>query len=109
MLGNYTFVGLAIWQGKIGLLYNFALARQDDLGRKQFILSRRSASSESSPFFKAILKVYFMELYWLLAIGSRLFLYWLLPPIGPIHCGVGSIGPIELPINRFGGRYVSNS
>ena len=48
---------------KIGLLYNFSLARQNDLGRKRFILSRRSASSESSPFFKAILKVEFRELY----------------------------------------------
>ena len=61
--------------------------------------------------FKAILKVEFRELYlppffvyWLLA---HVCLYWLLAPIGPIHCGVGSIGPIELPINRFGGRYVN--
>ncbi len=41
--------------------------------------------------------------YWLL---TPFFFYWQLAPIGPIDCGVGSIGPIELPINRFGGRYV---
>ena len=87
------FLGLATWQRKIGLLYNFSLARQNDLRRKRFILSRRSASSESSPFFKAILKVELRELYLppflLLAIGFPLFLfigYWpgvgLLLPIG---------------------------
>ena len=42
---------------------------------------------------------------------TKLFLFVLycllvLPIALPIDCGVGSIGPIELPINRFGGRYV---
>ena len=45
----------------------------------------RSGSSESSPFFKAILKVEFRDLYLppflLLAIGfPPFFCYWLLPP-----------------------------
>ena len=48
---------------KIGFLYNFSSARQNELKIKRLILSRRSASSESSPFSKAILKVEFRELY----------------------------------------------
>ena len=48
---------------QIGLLYNCSLARQNELKIKRVILSRRSASSESSPFFKAVLKVEFRELH----------------------------------------------
>ena len=48
---------------QIGLLYNCSSARQNQLKIKRLILSRRSASSESSPFVKAILKVEFRELY----------------------------------------------
>ena len=63
MLGNYTLLDLAIRQGKKCLLYNFSSAQQNELKLSRLILSRRSASSESSPFFKAILKVEFRELY----------------------------------------------
>ena len=62
-LGNYPFLGVAIWQGKIGFLYNFSSARQTELKIKWLILSRRSASSESSIFVKAVLKVEFRESY----------------------------------------------
>ena len=63
MLGNYTLLDLAIWQGKKCVLYNFSSARQNELKIKRLILSRRSASSESSPFFKANSKVEFRELH----------------------------------------------
>ena len=63
MLGNYTLLDLAIWQRKKCLLYNFSSAQQNELKLARLILSRRSASSESSPFLKSILKVEFRELY----------------------------------------------
>ena len=63
MLIYTLFWVLPFGKGKIGLLYNFSLARQNELEIKRVILSRRSASSESSLFFKAILKVEFRELY----------------------------------------------
>ena len=83
MLIETLFWVMPFGKEKIGLFYNFSLARQNDLGRKRFILSRRSASSESSHFFKAILKVAFRELYlprfvFILAIGPVVCLYCLL-------------------------------
>ena len=66
------------------------------------------------PFFKinfksgnlGIILPDFCYIYWLFA-PFFFIAYW--PGVGlllPIGSGVGSIGPIELPINRFGGRYV---
>ena len=63
MLGNYTLLDLAIWQGKKCLLYNFSSAQQNELKLARLILSRRSASSESSPFLISILKGEFRKLY----------------------------------------------
>ena len=63
MFGNYTLLGLATWQGTKSLLYNFSSAQQNELKLSRLILSRRSASSESSPFLISILKGEFMKLY----------------------------------------------
>ena len=47
---------------KIGLSYNFSSARQNELKIKRVILSRRSASSESSRFLQSNFKSWIQEI-----------------------------------------------
>ena len=69
---------------KIGFLYNFSLAQQNELKVGRVILSRRSASSEPRPFSRSILKVEIWELYYLIFVIYIGYLpRFFLLPIGP--------------------------